>query len=104
MPRTPRPGAQWSTPDTGSLPEQGGPIQTSQVMRWVDARTSGLAAMRECGDITCRSASSVRGDHVAIAGIPSGAEGERYQPFSVVPQAGMNGYPAAGDSPAAVQH
>jgi hypothetical protein len=65
---------------------------------------SRLAAVRERGDITRRPASPVRGDHDAIAGIPSGAEGERYQPFSVVPQAGMNGCPAAGDSPAAVRH
>ena len=31
------PGAQWSNPGPGSIPEQGGQVQASQVMRRLDA-------------------------------------------------------------------
>jgi hypothetical protein len=37
----------WSTLDIGSIPERGGWFRASQVMRRVDANTSGLAAVRE---------------------------------------------------------
>jgi hypothetical protein len=57
-------------PDVGLTPARGGPFRASQVIRQVDARTSGLAEVRERGDVTRRFSSPVSSDHGAIAGVP----------------------------------
>jgi hypothetical protein len=90
------PGEGGRAHDTGLTPGREGPFRASPMMRWVDARTSKVTAVREPEAIPWRSWSPVCGHHDAIAGMPGVAEAASHQPFSVDQPAAMPSHPGAG--------